>query len=84
MIAMTFGPAPPQSMDPVDMVITIGAQKHRVDVAAAIRGATETLRDQDAATQVATTLRSLANDLDALAYAWRLETRATDPRSPTL
>lgn len=84
MIAVAFVPAAPGALDPVDLLLTVPGALRRFDIAAAIRASSTDLHDQEAASQAATTLRSLANDLDALAHTWRLEARAADPWSPTL
>lgn len=75
-VELAFVPCDQQAMDPLAVLMTVPGTFTEADVGDMLRHAVVSMRDADTAQKTATTLRSVANDLDAFAHRWRLEMRA--------
>lgn len=69
---------------PLAFVLTVDGRHYSLDAEKFIFDMVRLYGDPPVAMAAATCLRSLANDLDALAYGWRQEAHAANKRNPYL
>lgn len=69
---------------PLAFLLRIDGKDYALDTERFIYTMVRLYGDAPVAQAAATCLRALANDLDALAYAWRLEAHASNKRNPFL